>query len=238
MTVDACALAGHERPTMARRAARRLQAGGGRRSDRPTRASRGCPTSSHCPTVDFLDDVRRRIEDDDRLDHRVKDQSEAIGLAVQVGVLDRGRCPGGEVLGEHQVLWTERCGRARDEARVSAPMMRSVGPERHAHVRPEVETAEQLGVTFVARDRLEALPAGCPAPAPAPRSARPAPNPAVDPDRRDIHRAADGRSRPWRDRHGRSRASAARRPRSSRSTAHQSAIRGTARSASRRIVCS
>ena len=93
----------------------------------PTSSSRVRPTSSQAPRLTSSMTWLRGIEDDDRLDDRVEQQTEAIGLAIEVGVLDGGRRARSQVLGEDQVLGSEpaarrgRCERQRPEDALAGP---------------------------------------------------------------------------------------------------------------------
>ena len=102
--------------------------------------------------VDPLDHVAGRVEDEDRLRHRVEDLPKAICRLERPGVLDGGPGACREIDGELQMAWSEHpsglgareCDGPEDPARRG---------HRRAHPRPQLQRLDQGEVFLVARGR-------------------------------------------------------------------------------------
>ena len=100
--------------------------------------------------------MRGRVEDDDRLDDRIEEQPETVGLAIEVGILDRGGRDRCQVFREDQVLGPELAG-GRGRRQGQGPEDALTGSQRDAHVGVQLETAQQVAVAFVPCDRHQGL---------------------------------------------------------------------------------
>ena len=89
--------------------------------------------------VDVRERVTGRVEHEDGVECRVEDPLEAADVTEQAGVLDRRSGPGGEVLGELEIIPCEASGPTLPPTNVMTPRPLAAGDERDGEVRMKVQ---------------------------------------------------------------------------------------------------